>query len=119
MIVIGIRMKPAPALAIAPVVRFARFESFGKLEEWFDFAVFLSSTPTLANKFDRATSWRKALRDVKYMAEPKPVRRAEGSVPRQKLRIEGEGPEEDMDRMVVKREVDPDCCMRVLRRSAG
>jgi hypothetical protein len=33
MIVIGINIKPAEALATAPVVRFARFESFGKEEE--------------------------------------------------------------------------------------
>jgi hypothetical protein len=51
------------------------------------------------------------------MAEPKPVRRAEGSVPRQKER----NPVEDLEisRMVVRRELCPDCWTRVLRRSAG
>lgn len=51
------------------------------------------------------------------MAEPKPVRSAEGSVPRQKERMEGE--EWEISRMVVRRELEPDCCTRVLRRSAG
>jgi len=33
MTVIGIRIKPADALAMAPVVRFARFDNFGRDEE--------------------------------------------------------------------------------------
>jgi hypothetical protein len=51
------------------------------------------------------------------MAEPKPVLRAEGNVPRQKDRIElGEL---EISRMVASNEEWPDCCTRVLRRSAG
>lgn len=51
------------------------------------------------------------------MADPKPVRRAEGSVPRQKAVIEfGDF---DISRIVTSSEVCPDCCRRVLRRSAG
>jgi len=51
------------------------------------------------------------------MAEPKPVRRAEGRVPRQKAEMElGE---EEMARMVERSVVERDCWTRVLRRSAG
>ena len=50
------------------------------------------------------------------MADPKPVRRAEGRVPRQKERIDLDC---DISRKVARREVDPDCWTRVLRRSAG
>lgn len=51
------------------------------------------------------------------MAEPKPVRRADGAVPRQNERIEFD--EFEISRMVERRDVAPDCCTRVLRRSAG
>jgi hypothetical protein len=33
MTVIGIKIKPADALAIAPVPRFPRFDSFGKVDD--------------------------------------------------------------------------------------
>jgi len=64
-----------------------------------------------------ATSWRREDNEVKYRAEPKPVRRAEGRVPRQRL-VMGLGPLR-MERRTGKREEDRDCCTRVLRRSAG
>lgn len=55
---------------------------------------------------------------VKYRAEPKPVRRADGSVPRHSARI---GLEEDRMVLIVGRRaaVWCDCWTRVLRRSAG
>jgi hypothetical protein len=49
------------------------------------------------------------------MAEPKPVRRAEGRVPRQKERR----PVEAMERIVGRRGRELGCWRRVLRRSAG
>lgn len=64
-----------------------------------------------------ATSCRRVFRDVKYNAEPKPVRRAEGTVPRHKD-VTGLGPER-IERRTGRREEDRDCCTRVLRRSAG
>jgi hypothetical protein len=54
MIVMGIRMNPADALAIAPVVRFARFDNFGKDDECVGGTVF-SKTPMDRRRFDRAT----------------------------------------------------------------
>jgi hypothetical protein len=51
------------------------------------------------------------------MAEPKPVRREEGTVPRQNDRMRFGDLE--ISRMVASRDVWPDCCRRVLRRSAG
>lgn len=107
---------PAEALAMAPVVRFARFESLGREEEWVGTAV-LSAAPMVSRRFERATFCRKALRPVKYIAEPKPVRRAEGRVPRQNE----ERPPGDwaIERIVLRREAWPDCWTRVLRRSAG
>lgn len=101
---------------MAPVVRFARFESLGSEEEWVGFLC-VSLAPMEARRFERATFWRRAFRAVKYMAEPKPVRRAEERVPRQKERIEVE--ELEISRMVVSSELCPDCCTRVFRRSAG
>ena len=52
------------------------------------------------------------------MAEPKPVRRAEGKVPRQR---EGRRPcgEERRSAIAARRECLPDCWTRVLRRSIG
>lgn len=64
-----------------------------------------------------ATPCRRALRLVKYRAEPNPVRRAEGSVPRHRLRI-GCG-EARMVLRVGRRAEVWDCWTRVLRRSAG
>lgn len=66
---------------------------------------------------DCATAWRNALRLVKYSADPKPVRRAEGSVPRHNPRI---GFGEEMIAFKVGRMAAPwDCWTRVLSRSAG
>ena len=116
MIVIGININPADALAIAPVVRFARFDSLGRAEEYVGTLPF-SNTPIERSKFERATFCRKAFRLVKYIADPKPVRRAEGKVPRQKDWMElGD---REISRMVARRELEPDCWTRVLRRSAG
>lgn len=109
-------MKPADARATAPVVRFARFESLGSEEEWLGFP-FLSTAPMEASRFERATFCRRVFSAVKYIADPKPVRRAEGRVPRQKDKIEVE--ELEISRMVVSSELCPDCCTRVFRRSAG
>lgn len=51
------------------------------------------------------------------MADPKPVRRQEGRVPRQKEAMALGA--EAISRMVRRRVVDEDCWTRVLRRSAG
>jgi hypothetical protein len=64
MIVIGIRINPAPALAMAPVVRFARFESLGRAEEWLG-RPFLSVAPRVRRRFERATFCRNAFSVVK------------------------------------------------------
>ena len=107
-------MNPAEALAIAPVVKFARFDSFGREDDVGSFP--FSTTPIVCRRFDRATCWRKALRLVKYIADPNPVRRAEGSVPRQKAVIEFDF---EISRIVASTELCPDCWTRVLSRSAG
>lgn len=65
----------------------------------------------------RAMLVRRALRLPKYSAEPKPVRIAEGSVPRHSCLI-GEGPEV-RERSVAARVVPWACWMRVFKRSAG
>lgn len=109
-------MNPADVLAMAPVVRFARFDSFGKADECVG-TLPLSKTPIDLRRFERITFWRRAFKLVKYIADPKPVRRAEGAVPRQKDRIELE--DFDISRKVSRRDLEPDCCTRVLRRSAG
>lgn len=54
---------------------------------------------------------------MKYIAEPKPVRKADGRVPRQNERIEVW--EDEISRIVARSELCPDCWTRVLRRSAG
>lgn len=58
------------------------------------------------------------MRMVKYRAEPNPVRRAEGRVPRHSARM---GLEDDRMVLIVGRRaaVWCDCWTRVLRRSAG
>src|ERR1700678_466648 len=109
-------MNPAPALAMAPVVRFARFESLGREDEWLGMP-FLSVAASERRRFERAAFCRKAFSVVKYIAEPNPVRRADGSVPRQKERMEFE--DFDISRIDASSEPCPDCCNRVLRRSAG
>lgn len=117
MTVIGINTNPAEVLAIAPVVRFARFDSFGSAEDDDGTAVAPSTTPMLLSRFERATFCRSALRLVKYSADPKPVRSADGAVPRQKPRM-ALGPDR-ISRKEARREAEPDCWTRVLRRSAG
>lgn len=109
-------MKPAEVLAIAPVVRFAQFESFGSAEDE-DWTLDPSTTTMLLSKFERAIFCLSVLRLVKYKAEPKPVRSAEGAVPRQNPRI-AFGPAK-ISRKEALREVEPDCCTRVLSKSAG
>jgi hypothetical protein len=64
MIVIGIKMNPAPARATAPVVRFARFDSLGRAEEWLG-RPFLSVAPRVRRRFERATFCLKAFKVVK------------------------------------------------------
>ena len=116
MIVIGIKIKPADALAIAPVVRFARFDSLGRAEEYVGTPPF-SNTPIERSRFERATFCRRAFKLVKYIADPNPVRRAEGMVPRQNdWMLFGD---REISRMVASRELDPDCWTRVFKRSAG
>lgn len=58
-----------------------------------------------------------ALREVKYRADPKPVRSAEGTVPLQRLRA-GCGDRLSSRRQAVNEE-RPDCCTRVFKRSRG
>lgn len=110
-------MNPAAVLATAPVSRFAICESFGNAEDVF--FVLLLPSRSIAFGPRRATSCRNAFSEVKYSADPNPVRSAEGSVPRHKLRI-GCG-EERIVRIVVSNvAVRLDCCWtRVLSRSAG
>ena len=64
-----------------------------------------------------ATTWRKELRVLKYKADPKPVRNAEGRVPRQSFAT-GFG-DASIERRTGNREEDRDCCTRVLSKSAG
>lgn len=116
MMVMGISTNPAPVRAIAPVVRLAMGLSLGNEDECLCSWTGLTA-PMLARRLEDATCWRRELRDVKYNAEPRPVRRAEGAVPRQRPRKE-EGPD-TMVAMVWRSEAWPDCCTRVLRRSAG
>lgn len=94
---------------MAPDVRFARGESWGRDEEEDEYDV--------AVRDDRARRVRKSLREVKYSAEPTLVRIVEGSVPRHSWRS-GFG-FDVMSRRVVRRDAEPDCWTRVLRRSMG
>lgn len=77
----------------------------------------MSTAPIEASRFERATFCRKLFSVVKYRAEPSPVLRAEGRVPRQKDRIEVDDLE--ISRIVSSSGLRPDCCTRVFRRSAG
>lgn len=97
-------------------MRFARFDSFGSAEEWLG-RPFVSRAPIDRRRFERATFWRRAFRLVKYIADPNPVRSAEGNVPRQKDVIEFE--DFEISRIEASREPLPDCWTRVLRRSTG
>lgn len=81
-------MKPAAVRAIAPVKRLAVCESLGREEDDDDiyvFAALLLSRRAAGPR--RATSVRNAFSEVKYRADPKPVRRAEGRVPRHNERM--------------------------------
>lgn len=64
-----------------------------------------------------ATTCLRVLSVVKYSAEPNPVRRADGTVPRHRL-YTGLGPVRIV-RRTGRREEDRDCWTRVLRRSTG
>jgi hypothetical protein len=111
MTVTGMSMRPANTRALAPVNMFWVEVSFGStllpalMVVGMPFAVLL------------ATSCRNVCRLVKYSAEPNPVRRADGTVPRHSEVI-GCGPAR-IDRRTGTREELRDCCTRVLRRSAG
>ena len=114
------RTKPAKTRALAPVNRFCVLDSLGSTELDFVkgcFVVVVAAPfpPEVLLLFARI--WRNELRDVKYKADPKPVRSAEGMVPRQRL-VTGCGPERIVFRTVGSEE-DRDCWTRVLRRSAG
>lgn len=115
--VIGINTKPADVLAIAPVVRFAKFDNFGSADDVDGSTLVPSTTPIFRSRVERATCCLSALRLVKYRADPKPVRRADGAVPRQKPQM-AFGPAK-ISRNEALRELEPDCWTRVLRRSAG
>ena len=119
-------MKPAKVRATAPVTKLSMLEVFGRAEleaalllglpsaspSFAVFVAFFLATAAAAPRFVR-----RELRALKYKAEPKPVRSALGTVPRQNWRI-GEGPDA-ISRIVAARVVERDCCTRVLRRSAG
>lgn len=95
--------------------KFAVCDSFGNTEDVF----LLSPSRSIAAGPRRATSCRSAFNEVKYSADPNPVRSAEGSVPRHRLRI-GFGEERIVRIVASKDAVRLDCCCtRVLRRSAG
>ena len=95
-------------------MRLAELESFGRAdkEDEEEVAVVVLATgvlapPVLLSPLARRTGdpfcaspWRKALRMVKYRAEPKPVRSAEGRVPRHNARI---GLEEESMVLIVGR----------------
>lgn len=110
---------PAKTRAVAPVRRLPVEESLGRTEEE-EVLVGEGVGRLYALDFRAvllATNWRSVLRDVKYRAEPKPVRRAEGRVPRHSEVI-GCG-ELRMERRTGRREEERDCWTRVLSRSAG
>ena len=66
MTVIGIMKNPAEALAIAPVVMFAKLDNLGKLEdEYCALSTDACTIPADVRTFDFATCWRSALREEK------------------------------------------------------
>lgn len=82
------------------MVRLAELESFGRADKDEEEEVVVVPAarvlplPVLLSPLARRTGdpfcaipWRKVLRMVKYRAEPKPVRSAEGRVPRHNARI--------------------------------
>lgn len=112
--VTGDMIKPAEALASAPVARFAMFDSFGSEE--LDFAT--GASPAVATvKAVLAAYCLILLSMPKYSAEPAPVRMTDGVVPRHSDWI-GFGPLRIFFKATV-RELAPDCWTRVFKRSAG
>ena len=106
-------MKPAKKRAADPVATLAVLDSFGRADDDDDV---LSTTTTI--EVDGIMVRRSLSSVVKYSADPKPVRSAEGRVPRHRPRTGWE--EERMDFSVERSEtVWWDCWTRVLRRSAG
>ena len=75
MTVIGIMTKPAHVLAAAPVSRFVVLDNLGNALEC-PFVLGIVPMPAVASLL------RMALSPPKYSALPKPVRQAEGTVPR-------------------------------------
>ena len=66
MTVIGIIMKPAEALAIAPVVMFAMLDNLGKLEdEYCALPADACTTSAEVRRLDLATCWRNAFKEEK------------------------------------------------------
>lgn len=109
MIVMGISMNPASDRATAPVVRLATLESLGREEEcvWLGVPRSCVMGTRAWRRFEWATCWRRAFKPVKYRAEPKPVRRADGNVPRQKaVMLFGLL---EISRIVVNKDAEPDC----------
>lgn len=103
-------MNPASVRAVAPVTRFCTLLNFGStVLRLVSFGVVMIAL--------LATTCLNELSVVKYSALPNPVRSALGSVPRHKDAI-GLGPAR-IERRVSERVWAPDCCTRVLRRSAG
>jgi len=99
------------------------FDSLGREEEWrpvlaaLGAVVIGTAAEGSARKGMRAAFSRMALRLVKYMAEPKPVRRADGTAPRQSAGMSCGAAR--ISAMAALSECEPDCCTRVLRRSMG
>lgn len=117
---------PAATRAAAPVAKLAELDNFGRADEAVAAAaalgvLLLALWCPVARSMGLplwARPWRRALRLVKYRAEPKLVRRAEGRVPRHRERMGFE--DERMAFMVGRRAMGWwDCWTRVLRRSAG
>jgi hypothetical protein len=109
----GIMMKPAHVRANAPVARFAVLLSLGRELECSP-PVIATSPRFAAIKLARR---RSAFKPEKYIAEPHPVRRVLGNVPRQNC-FTGFGPFA-MERIVPSSVLERDCWTLVLRRSAG
>jgi len=111
----GISTNPAKTLALAPAIRFCVLVNLGRTELLFLTAAGNTSPMDFVEAL--AKICRRELRVVKYSAEPKPVRSAEGTVPRQRLAT-GCGPAR-IDLRTGTRECERDCWTRVLSRSAG
>ncbi len=108
-------INPAKTRAVAPVSRLPVLLNFGSTED----VLFDDTTLRLGalRAALLATSCLKVFRDVKYKAEPKPVRNAEGTVPRHRD-VMGCG-RERMERRTGSSDEERDCWTRVLSKSAG